>query len=196
MPRQPTLLGSARHCGASWVRIQGRQGAWGTLLTWTSCFRSAKAVCCRTLHLGDACRVCKAPAHTTPLALLLATLAALGVIPLPACPVQEMAARRSVDEVLVEHMESGRLRPVMDCTSVYVRLLDFSREQQLRAAATEVAATSLRVPLYMGAATLGTRHLAAMRQGQASSGRTYAEVCLCQCMRWAQAGGLVCTHDN
>jgi hypothetical protein len=87
-----------------------------------------------------------------------------------------MAARRSVDNVLIDHMESGRLRPVMDATSVFVRLLDFSREQQLRAAATEVADSSLRVPLYMAAATLGSRQLAAMRQGQASSGRTYAEV--------------------
>jgi hypothetical protein len=106
-------------------------------------------------------------------------------------PPQEMAARRNVDEVLVEHMESGRLRPVMDCTSVFVRLLDFSREQQLRAAACEVAPTSLRVPLYMGAGTLGVKHLTAMRQGQAAvGGRTYAEV---GGWRGEGSSGAVCT---
>jgi hypothetical protein len=49
-----------------------------------------------------------------------------------------MATKGSVDEVLVSHMASGRLRPVMDATSIYMRLLCFTREGQLRSLAPEV----------------------------------------------------------
>jgi hypothetical protein len=49
-----------------------------------------------------------------------------------------MATKGSVDEVLVPHMASGRLRPVMDATFIYMRLLCFTREGQLRSLAPQV----------------------------------------------------------
>lgn len=161
-----------------WCWLPVQLGAWGWLAWGTCIWYGMQSLgpaphAPQPLRCRRTCMLPPCPPHTP------RSFVASGAYQLPlfqgvpsASLLAEVAAAGSVSEVMATHIQNGHIRPSLDTSSVFVRLMDASRQGQMGPPACGLPPGELRLPGY--AACLGAKWLAGMRK--LTKNKTYSMV--------------------